>query len=84
MSVMTTLIQWQKSLFLLLLSACSFATLAESCTTMPTSGGVYSVINRGSNLALDVNTSDSSGAPDVISYQYWGGRKPAVCLNQGE
>lgn len=83
MSVMTTLIQRKKSLLLLLLSTCSFATLAENCTTMPSSGGVYSVINRGSGLALDVNTSDTSGAPDVISYQYWGGTNQKFAFTKG-
>lgn len=47
--------------------------LAQNCSELPVSGQLYSVINRGSGLALDVNTGDTSGAPDVITYEYWGG-----------
>ena len=50
---------------------------------MPTSGGVYSLINRGSGLALGVNTSDTSGATDVISYQYWGSANQKFAFTKG-
>jgi len=55
---------------------------ARECSAMPESGNVYSVINRGSGLALDVNTSDSSSAPNIISYEYWGGNNQKFQLIQ--
>ncbi|ROQ28603.1 RICIN domain-containing protein [Gallaecimonas pentaromativorans] len=64
-----------------LLALASPAALADNCNQMPVSGQLYSVINRGSGLALDVNTSDTSGAPNVITYEYWGGTNQQFYFN---
>lgn len=74
-----------KLLALCLLAVACFAQSAvhaQQCSAMPESGTVYSIINRGSGLALDVNTSDSSSAPNIISYEYWGGNNQKFQLIQ--
>ncbi len=60
----------------------SVSAFAENCTTMPTSGGTYYLINKGSGQALDVNTSDTSSVPNVISYEYWGGTNQQFVLTK--
>ncbi|SDI03176.1 protein of unknown function [Vibrio xiamenensis] len=62
-----------------LLSASAFA---ENCSTMPTSGDTYYLINKGSGQALDVNTTDTSSVPNVISYEYWGGTNQQFVLTK--
>ncbi|QMW13672.1 RICIN domain-containing protein [Pseudoalteromonas sp. MT33b] len=66
----TSLLQWG---FALLGALSCYSVQAEDCNAMPESGQLYSVINRGSGLALDINTTDSGAAPNVITYDYWGG-----------
>lgn len=58
------------SFFILVFSGSAYA---DNCTAFPQNNQLYSIINLGSGLALDVNTSDTSGAPNVITYEYWGG-----------
>ncbi|MCA2017533.1 RICIN domain-containing protein [Vibrio tritonius] len=53
------------------LTVVSMSALAENCSTMPTSGGTYYLINKGSGQALDVNTNDTSTVPNVITYEFW-------------
>lgn len=74
--------RWHKHLAFILVAFTSFAASAENCTVTPTSGNTYSIINRGSGLALDVNTSDTSDAPNVITYEYWGGTNQQFVLTQ--
>lgn len=55
----------------LLFCGFSATSYADNCTAAPVSGQLYSIINLGSGLALDVNTSDTSATPNVITYEYW-------------
>ncbi|MFM2482562.1 RICIN domain-containing protein [Celerinatantimonas sp. YJH-8] len=69
-------------LFGLIVSCYSIATYAANCTAAPVSGQLYSIVNLGSGLALDVNTSDTSATPNVITYEYWGGTNQQFYLYQ--
>ncbi|QXO15536.1 MULTISPECIES: RICIN domain-containing protein [Vibrio] len=63
-------------------AALSASAFAENCSTTPTSGGTYYFINKGSGQALDVNTTDTSTVPNVMSYEYWGGTNQQFVLTK--
>ncbi|MDC0609792.1 RICIN domain-containing protein [Vibrio sp.] len=68
--------QWSPAARILLLPIVSLLSVAahaatETCSSTPTSGNTYYIVNKGSGLALDVNTNDSTSAPNVITYEYW-------------
>ncbi|WP_456295972.1 RICIN domain-containing protein [Vibrio sp. AK197] len=82
MEIIRKIRRWHRNLAVLTLTFASFAALADNCTVTPTSGGTYSIINRGSGLALDINTSDSTTAPNVITYEYWQGNNQHFVLTR--
>ncbi|WP_165313151.1 RICIN domain-containing protein [Vibrio ziniensis] len=62
---------WWKKAIAITFTLISASAFAENCSTTPTSGGTYYIINKGSGQALDVNTNDTSSVPNVITYDLW-------------
>ncbi|MBF9002992.1 MULTISPECIES: RICIN domain-containing protein [Vibrio] len=62
---------WWKQSLVVAFTLMSASAFAENCSTTPTSGDTYYIINKGSGQALDVNTNDTSSVPNVITYEAW-------------
>ncbi len=73
---------WWKKAVALSCALMSASAFAENCSTTPTSGGTYYLVNKGSGQSLDVNTTDTSAVPNVISYEYWGGTNQQFVLTK--
>ena len=55
---------------------------AENCTDAPVSGQLYSIINHGSGMALDISGNLTVNRTDLIQWPYKGGNGPLLIAHR--